>query len=57
MVAREESFSLMVIAERQIDDFLNIRINQALEIIGKYVAERYSRKLFVNVERTYVPST
>lgn len=57
VVAREESFSLMVIAERQFDDFINIRVNQALETIRKYAAERYSRKLFVNVERTYVSST
>ena len=55
--ASEERVSLMVVAERQADDVLNIRINQALEIIRKYMAERYSEKLFANAERSYVPST
>jgi predicted regulator of Ras-like GTPase activity (Roadblock/LC7/MglB family) len=54
VVASEKSYALMVVAERATDDVLNIRINQGLEIIRKYVAERYSEKLIRNVERTYV---
>ncbi|MDH4157422.1 MAG: hypothetical protein OEW00_09135, partial [candidate division Zixibacteria bacterium] len=57
VIASEERVSLMVVAERQADDVLNIRINQALEIIRKYMAERYSQKLFADAERSYVPST
>jgi len=43
VVARVSKASLMVVAERQSDDFLNIRINQGLDIIKKYIDERYSR--------------
>jgi hypothetical protein len=57
VVARVWSFSLMVIAQRQSDDVLSIRINQALEIVRKYVTERYDRKQPVNVERVYASST
>ena len=57
VIANEDRVSLMVVAERQADDVLNIRINQALEMIRKYMAERYSEKLFADAERSYVPST
>ena len=43
VVARVSKASLMVVAERHSDDFLNIRINQGLEIIKKYIDERYSK--------------
>jgi len=56
IVAFERSFCLMVVAEWQVDDLLNIRINQGLEIIKKYAAERYGEKLYDNAERTNVPS-
>ncbi len=56
VVALGNSFSLMVVAEWQSDDLLNIRINQGLEIIKKYVAERYGDKLYEKAERTHVPS-
>lgn len=55
VVAAEDLFCLMVISERTFDEVLNIRINQGIELIRKYVAERYSKKLFGNAERkTYV---
>lgn len=54
VVAREDAYCLMVVAERSTEDVLNIRINQGLEIVRKYVAERYSDKLIGNVEKTYV---
>ncbi|RKX29480.1 MAG: hypothetical protein DRP47_01705 [Candidatus Zixiibacteriota bacterium] len=53
IVAREKVFSLMVVADRQHDEVLNVRIEQALEMIRKYTAERYSNKLFVNAEKEY----
>jgi hypothetical protein len=56
IVAHEESWRLMVVAHRHGDDFLNIRINQGLEIIRKYVARRYGQKLSVNAEKMYVSS-
>jgi len=57
VVAREDSWCLMVVAQRHANDFLNIRINQGLEIIRKYIAQRYGQKLSVNAEKMYVSST
>ena len=57
VICREQSIALMVIAERHGDDLLAIRVNQGLELIRKYYAERYSQKPAVNPERSYVPST
>jgi predicted regulator of Ras-like GTPase activity (Roadblock/LC7/MglB family) len=54
IVARDGSFSLMVISERQSDDVLSIRINQGLEMISRYVAERYGDRLHKNLERVNV---
>ncbi|MFZ5980551.1 MAG: hypothetical protein ACOYVF_07945 [Candidatus Zixiibacteriota bacterium] len=42
VIARINSIYLMVVAERQSDDFLNIRINQGMEIIKKYWEDRYA---------------
>ena len=54
IIASEKYYSLIVISERTADDVLNIRINQALEMIKTYTAERYSEKLIGNAERIYV---
>ncbi len=54
VVAREETFSLMVVAHRQVEDLLTIRINRGLESIKKYMEERYTQKVPLNTERTYV---
>jgi predicted regulator of Ras-like GTPase activity (Roadblock/LC7/MglB family) len=54
IVAREKSFNLMVVAHRQVEDLLTIRINRGLELIKKYMAERYNQKRHTNAERTYV---
>jgi len=53
-IASEEMFSLLIVSERTLDEVLHIRINQALDIIRKYVAERYSEKLVGNAEKQYV---
>lgn len=54
VIAAEKYYTLVIIAERSMDDVLNIRINQALEMIRIYTAERYSEKLIGNAERIYV---
>lgn len=57
VVARPpEGYYLMVLAERHDDDVLNIRVNQALDMINKFVVERYGDKLHPNAERVNVPS-
>lgn len=50
------SFFLLVVAERQDDELLGVRVNQASEMIRKYIAERYSPELFVNMEGSDVRS-
>jgi len=53
-VARDSAFYLMVLAERQADDLLGIRITQAMEMIRKYISERYSEDILVNAESIHV---
>lgn len=53
-VVSEDNLNLMVLADIQQDDVMNIRITQGMEIIRKYLAERYSQELFVNAEKRYV---
>lgn len=53
IVAPVEQFTLMVVSERTADDVLNIRINQGLDIIRNYIAERYSGSLIGNAENVY----
>lgn len=55
-IARDESFYLMVVADRHNDEMLNIRFSQALEIVRKYVAERYGNDRAMNTENAYVRS-
>ena len=57
VVAKEQQFSLMVLAERQSDDTLNIRIIQAMDMIRRHWAERYTSRQTVNAERIHVSST
>jgi len=42
VIARINNLHLIVVAERQSDDFLNIRINQGIDIIKKYWEDRYA---------------
>ncbi len=56
IVARPDGCHLMVLSERHEDELLNIRINQSLDMINKFVAERYGAKLNPNAERVHVPS-
>jgi hypothetical protein len=53
-VTSEEGINLMVLSEIQQDDVLNIRVTQSMEIIRKYMTERYGHELFVNAEKKYV---
>jgi hypothetical protein len=57
VIARVDQVSLMVIAERQTDDFLNIRINQSMDIIKRYLDERYGKKTDKTVESINVSGT
>jgi len=53
VLATEKNCSLMVIADRRSDDLLNIRINQAIEMLRKYMSERYSAELHPTMEKSY----
>ncbi len=56
-IARSEQFFLVVAADRETDDLLNVRINRALEMISSHLRNKY-RKAFsagasgVNVKNT-----
>ena len=57
LVARDQWFSLMVLAERHSDETLQIKFNQSLEMIRKYITDRYTPKQENNAERIHVSST
>lgn len=44
----------MILAEKSIDETVHIRINQAAEMVRKYMSERYSPDTFARVEERYV---
>lgn len=54
ILGRIGDWCMMVMSERQADDLLNIRINQGLDMLKKYVAERYGAGRQTEVEKTYV---
>ncbi len=53
-VVGDEHLVLVIFAERHQGDVLNIRINQANDMIRKYMAERYGHLTTVNAETKYV---
>lgn len=46
--------TLMILTEKVVDETAHIRINQAAEMVRKYMSERYSPDLFARVEERYV---
>jgi len=54
ILARHESICLMVVANRQANDLLNIRASRGVEIIKKYLTERYGAPSSHNREKSYV---
>lgn len=55
IIASQVDFcTLLVIAERQSDDILHIRINQGMEIISRFIQERYPQVAGATVENAYV---
>ncbi len=53
IIAQVGNFILQVVAERQSDDFLNIRIGQAVDMIAKYVKAKYSYSVKENGEKSH----
>jgi predicted regulator of Ras-like GTPase activity (Roadblock/LC7/MglB family) len=56
-LARYGYCHLMVVSERESGDVLHIRLRQAMDMIRKFVDERYSDKLKPNAETIHVSST
>ncbi|MEW6049930.1 MAG: hypothetical protein AB1644_02565 [Candidatus Zixiibacteriota bacterium] len=56
MVARDQQYSLLVLAERLSDDTLSIRVSQAMEMIRRYMTERFAAKQDINAEKIHVSS-
>ena len=57
IITRAGKYALVVIADRQSDDVVQIRIRQAVELINKYVAERYAPEKEEQREHLYVSGT
>ncbi len=52
-----EKFNLLVLADREDDEFVGIRIIQAVDMIKKYMSERYGTVLMPGPEEQYVSNT
>lgn len=57
IVTRAGSYALLVIADRQSDEVVQIRIRQAVDLINKYVADRYAPDKEEQREHLYVSGT
>lgn len=57
VVALASDYYLMAVSERHQDDMLPIRVNQAQDIINKYVSERYGVTPNPNAEKIHVSGT
>lgn len=57
MITRCEEYCLVVLAKRQDDDLLSIRVNQGADMVNRYVEERFGEKANSNVENIYVSGT
>ncbi|RKX25803.1 MAG: hypothetical protein DRP45_05065 [Candidatus Zixiibacteriota bacterium] len=53
-IARDTYGYMIVVSDRDADEMLNIRINQALEMVRKYVSERYSKEVNPSGETIHV---
>jgi len=49
-----DQFYLIVLAEREADDVLSIRVNQGMEIVKKYINQRFGKQRHPEGEKTYV---
>lgn len=54
ILGRVDAWCLMVLSERQADDLVTVRINQGMEILKKFTAERYASGQQTQVEKSYV---
>lgn len=55
-LSRACDFYLLVVSKQEMDDLLGIRVTQAVDIIRRYVSERYGELLPSRPEEKYVPS-
>ncbi|MEZ5358743.1 MAG: hypothetical protein R3F48_07895 [Candidatus Zixiibacteriota bacterium] len=54
---RIDHVTLMVMADKTTDETIHIRIAQAVDMIRKYISERYSPALFARAEERYVSNS
>ncbi len=55
-LSRAMDFYLLVMSNQEVDDLLSIRVTQAVDIIRRYVSERYGELMPSRPEEQYVPS-
>jgi len=54
---RDKNFNLLVLADREDDELIGIRIVQAADMIRKYLSERYGKLLLPSTEEQYVSNS
>lgn len=54
VIVNEHNFYLMVLSGRQSEDLISIRINQAVEMIKKYMTDKYEEHITENLEKIHV---
>jgi predicted regulator of Ras-like GTPase activity (Roadblock/LC7/MglB family) len=57
ILRRIEHVNLMVLADKDIDETIHIRIAQATDMVRKYMSERYSPAMFARAEERYVSNS
>ncbi len=57
ILRRIEHVNLMILADRDIDETIHIRIAQAADMVRKYMSERYSPAMFARAEERYVSNS
>lgn len=57
ILRRIEHVNLMILADKDIDETIHIRIAQATDMIRKYMSERYSPAMFARAEERYVSNS
>lgn len=54
ILRRIERVTLVILTDRNVDETIHIRIAQAVDMVKRYMSERYSPSIFARVEESYV---
>ena len=54
LLRRIDSLTLLIITDSNVDETIHIRMTQAVDMIRKYINDRYNRHMFARLEEHYV---